>query len=223
MFQLYFPKIQIPILTKTNVICHQFIQSSLLSSYRYIQVDMEAIMKSLGKLSICFCISKICLSFLLFKLKAVQSGILKHISGNLSGHEDFNLHSLLDNPHTSGEYSKFNINYDVYNGVPINIEIGKSLQNIVHSSSTKQKTEINDTKIKNDPTTNPNLSVNSSDSLELNHKQENSKDRIVAYILKACFGNDRSANSKIQRQLQTMFGDSSGLFQINSFTSNKFS
>ena len=87
--------------------------------------------------------------------------------------------------------------------------------NAESSLSSRPIINLNDKNIQNDSTANPNISVNSNDIVKLNHPQEYSKDQIVTHFLKACFGTDKHEMSNMAIQLQTMFRDDSGLFQID--------
>ena len=133
----------------------------------------------------------------------------------MKGHEAFNLHNLLENPFTTGDFSHFNIIYDVdmYNGEPINIGDERPLKNdakVVKQSPTSSKP---DEEMEVDQTSNPDNSIQSSASAELNHQQGSTREKLIKDLLKACFDSDKNTRSKIETQIQTMFSDTSGMFQ----------
>ena len=132
----------------------------------------------------------------------------------MKGHEAFNLHNLLDNPFTTGDFSPFAITYDVdmYNGEPINISDKETVKNIeqnVKQSSTSEQIEAMEV----DPPSNPDITIQSSASAELHHQQGSTREQMVKDLLKACFDSDKNTRSKIETQIQTMFSDTSGMFQ----------
>ena len=132
----------------------------------------------------------------------------------MKGHEAFNLHNLLENPFTAGDFSHFNIRYDVYNGEPINIGDERPLKNdakVVKQSPTSSKP---DEEMEVDQTSNPDNSIQSSASAELNHQQGSTREKLIKDLLKACFDSDKNTRSKIETQIQTMFSDTSGMFQV---------
>ena len=136
----------------------------------------------------------------------------------MKGHEAFNLHNLLDNPFTTGDFSPFAITYDVdmYNVEPINIGDKETLKNIeekVKQPSTSEPIEKSDEPMEVDPPSNPDISIQSSASAELNHQQGSTREQMIKDLLKACFDSDKNTRSKIETQIQTMFSDTSGMFQ----------
>ena len=135
----------------------------------------------------------------------------------MKGHEAFNLHNLLDNPFTTGDFSPFAITYDVdmYNGEPINIGDKETLKNIeqkVKQPSTSEPIEKSDEPMEVDPPSNPDISIQSSASAELNHQQGSTREQMIKDLLKACFDSDKNTRSKIETQIQMMFPDTSGMF-----------
>ena len=134
----------------------------------------------------------------------------------MKGHEAFNLHNLLENPFTVGDFSHFNIRYDVYNGEPINIGDERPLKNdakVVKQSPTQgQPDEKSDEPMEVDQTSNLDNSIYSSASAELNHQQGSTREKMIKDLLKACFDSDKNTRSKIETQIQTMFSDASGMF-----------
>ena len=136
----------------------------------------------------------------------------------MKGHEAFNLHNLLENPFTVGDFSHFNIRYDVYNGEPINIGDERPLKNdakVVKQSPTPgQPDEKSDEPMEVDQTSNPDNSIHSTASAELNHQQGSTREKMIKDLLKACFDSDKNTRSKIETQIQTMFSDTSGMFQV---------
>ena len=145
-----------------------------------------------------------------------KSGILSRVQDDLKGHEAFNLHNLLDNPFTAGDFSHFTIRYDVYNGEPINIGDNRAVKHVeknVEQPSRSKPTEEAVEEMEVDPPTNPDTSVHSSASAELNHQQGSNLDQIVKDLLKACFSSDKNTRSKIETQINAMFTDTSGMFQ----------
>ena len=137
----------------------------------------------------------------------------------MKGHEAFNLHNLLENPFTTGDFSHFNIIYDVdmYNGEPINIGDERPLKNdakvVKQSPTPSQPDEKSDEPMEVDQTSNPDNSIQSSASAELNHQQGSTREKLIKDLLKACFDSDKNTRSKIETQIQTMFSDTSGMFQ----------
>ena len=147
-----------------------------------------------------------------------KSGILSKVEDDLKGHEAFNLHNLLDNPFTAGDSSHFTIRYHVYNGEPINIGDKQNLKNIVQNvkqPSRSEPIEKSDEEMEVDPPSypNPDISIQSSASAELNHQQGSTREQMIKDLLKACFDSDKNTRSKIETQIQTMFSDTSGMFQ----------
>ena len=134
----------------------------------------------------------------------------------MKGHEAFNLHNLLENPFTAGDFSHFNIRYDVYNGEPINIGDERPLKNdakVVKQSPTQgQPDEKSDEPMEVDQTSNLDNSIHSSASAELSHQQGSAREKMIKDLLKACFDSDKNSRSKIETQIQTMFSDASGMF-----------
>ena len=135
----------------------------------------------------------------------------------MKGHEAFNLHNLLDNPFTTGDFSPFAITYDVdmYNGEPINIGDEETLKNIEQSMKQPSRSgqiEKPDEEMEVDPPSNPDITIQSSASAELNHQQGSTREQMVKDLLKACFDSDKNTRSKIETQIQTMFSDISGMF-----------
>ena len=154
------------------------------------------------------------------KWKTNKSGILSKVQDDLKGHEAFNLHDLLDNPFTAGESSHFSIRYDVYNGEPINIGDKQTLKNIeqnVKQPSRSEQIKKSDEEMEVDPPTNPDISIQSSASAGLNHQQGSTREPMIKDLLKACFDSDKNTRSKIETQIQTMFSDISGMFQLETF------
>lgn len=135
----------------------------------------------------------------------------------MKGHEAFNLHNLLENPFTAGDFGHFNIRYDVYNGEPINIGDERRLKNdakvVKQSPTPSQLDEKSDEPMEVDQTSNLDNSIFSSASAELNHQQGSTREKMIKDLLKACFDSDKNTRSKIETQIQTMFSDTSGMFQ----------
>ena len=143
-----------------------------------------------------------------------KSGILSRVQDDLKCHEAFNLHNLLDNPFTTGDFSHFTIRYDVYNGEPINIGDNRAVKYVENVVEQSKPTEERDDKMEVDPPTNSDTSVHSSASAELNHQRGSNRDQIVKDLLKACFSSDKNTRSKIETQINAMFTDPSGMFQV---------
>ena len=96
-----------------------------------------------------------------------------------------------------------------HNGEPINISDKETLKNIeqnVKQSSTSEQIEAMEV----DP---PDVTIQSSESAELHHQQGSTREQMVKDLLKACFDSDKNTRSKIETQIQTMFSDTSGMFQ----------
>ena len=101
----------------------------------------------------------------------------------------------------------------MYNGEPINIGDERPLKNdakVVKQSPTSSKP---DEEMEVDQTSNPDNSIQSSASAELNHQQGSTREKLIKDLLKACFDSDKNTRSKIETQIQTMFSDTSGMFQ----------
>ena len=150
------------------------------------------------------------------KWKTNKSGILSKVQDDLKGHEAFNLHNLVDNPFTAGDSSHFTIKYNVYNGEVINIGDKQSLKNIeqnVKQPPGSEQIKKSDEEMEVDPPSNPDISIQSSASAELNHQQGSTREQMIKDLLKACFDSDKNTRSKIETQIQTMFPDTSGMFQ----------
>ena len=143
------------------------------------------------------------------------------VQDDLKAHEAFNLHSLLDNQFTAGDFSTFNIVYNVYDGEPINIGGTPPLPNVRQASLPTNSDETRpgnsqsasqaptgDAKMEVDSNSNPNSSIHSSASNEGSSQEKTVKD-----FLKACFPTDKNTRTKIEPQIQTMFTDHSGMFE----------
>ena len=143
------------------------------------------------------------------------------VQDDLKGHEAFNLHSLLDNQFTAGDFSTFNIVYNVYDGEPINIGDRPTLSDLRQPSPPRNSDETrarnsrptsraptDDEKMEVDSNSNPNSSIHSSASNEGSSQEKTVKD-----FLKACFPTDKNTRTKIEPQIQTMFTDHSGMFE----------